>query len=321
MHSVGSAADQGTIIKIATLAPEGSTWVNIFNTIDDQIRQKTGDQVGLRIYPGGVLGDEKDMLRKMNIGQIHGAALSSPGLSTLFKELDIFQIPFLFQTYGEVDYILTHMSTFFKRGLAANGYILLGWSEGGFVRLMTTSPATTLEELKRLKVWNWEEAPISKAIFDEAGVTGIPLSVPDVLVGLQTGLVDVVYAPPAGAIALQWFTRVKYILDLPLLYMAGGVVVKQSVFQGLAADHQKIVQAVFDEYMPILQAAIRQDNQEALQIMAKHGVQTLKPPPDQIEVFKQLSTRALTNLPGSTFSPQTLAQVHELLEKYRAGTQ
>jgi TRAP-type C4-dicarboxylate transport system substrate-binding protein len=306
-------------IKIATLAPEGSTWVKTLNAINAELQQKTEGQVRLRIYPGGVLGDEKDMLRKMQIQQIHGAGLSSPGLSMLYKELDIFQVPFLFQNHGEVDYVLTQMDAFFRKGLDQSGYVLLGWTGGGFVRLMTITPATTLEDLQQAKVWTWEDAPISRAIFEAAGVTGIPLSVPDVMVGLQTGLVDVVYAPPAGAIALQWFTRVKYITDLPLIYVTGGVVIKKNIFQSLETDHQAIVKQVFSEHLGKLISAIRQDNEEALQIMIKHGVQMVTPPPDQIEAFKQISARALKNLPVSTFVPATMAEANRLLEEYRAG--
>ena len=318
MPSTGAAKKMA--IKIATLAPEGSTWIKTFNTINAEIEQKTQGQVRLRIYPGGVLGDEADMLRKMHIQQIHGAALSSPGLSVLFKEIDIFQIPFLFQEHGEVDHVLAEMDAFFKRGLADSGYVLLGWVGGGFVRLMTITPATTLEDLKQAKVWTWEEAPISSAIFREAGVTGIPLSLPDVLVGLQTGLVDVVYAPPAAAIALQWFTRIKYITDLPLIYVTGGVVIKKNIFESLQTEHQAIVQQAFDEHLRTLISAIRQENEDAIEVMVKQGIQLVKPAPDQIEVFKQISTRALANLPPTTFSPSTLAEANRLLQEYRKGT-
>ena len=209
-------------IKIATLAPEGSSWIKAFYAIDAEVRTKTDKQVGFKFYPGGVLGDEKDMLRKMHIGQIHGAALTSAGLSAIFSEMDVFQIPFLFESHHEVDYVTQEMTAVFKKGLAENGYILLGWSEGGFVRLMSTTPVATLDDLRKVKVWTWEDAPMTKAIFDQANVSAIPLSVPDVLVGLQTGLVDVVYAPPSGAISLQWFTKTKYMTEVKLIYLIGG---------------------------------------------------------------------------------------------------
>ncbi len=194
------------------------------NTLTAEVMKKTENRVQFKIYPGGTLGDEMDMLRKMKIGQIQSAALSSGGLSALSKEIDVLQIPFLFQKYEEADSILKKMDSLFRKGFEENGYVLLGWSEAGFVYLMSTIPISSVADLKKAKVWIWEESPMSKAIFDEAGVKAIPLSVPDVLVGLQTGLVDVVYAPPTVAISLQWFTKVKYLSDVPLAYLAGGIV-------------------------------------------------------------------------------------------------
>ena len=207
----GDSAAKSVLIKIATLAPEGSTLMQTLNELKPEILHKTDKTVRLRIYPGGILGDEKDMLRKLHIGQIHGAVLTSSGLSSLFGEIDVLQIPFMFQTYEEVDHVMAKMDAFFRKGFAANGHVLVGWSEAGFVRLMSTTPVTDLNDLRKMKVWTWEDAPMAEAIFDEAEVAAIPLTVPDVLVGLQTGLVDVVYAPPAGAISLQWFTKVKYL--------------------------------------------------------------------------------------------------------------
>lgn len=196
-------AEKSFLIKMATLAPEGSSWMKTFNTLNTEVMKKTENKVQFRIYPGGVLGDEMDMLRKLKIGQIQGVALTSGGLSTLFKEMDVLQVPFLFQTYEEVDTVLKKMDSFFRKGFEDNGYVFLGWSEAGFIYLMSTLPISSVADLKKAKVWIWEESPMSKAIFDEAGVKAIPLTVPDVLVGLQTGLVDVVYAPPARAISLQ----------------------------------------------------------------------------------------------------------------------
>jgi len=198
-----------TVIKIATLAPDGSSWMKTLNAINAEVMEKTKGKVVFRIYPGGVLGDEKDMMRKMQIGQIQGAGLSSGGLATIFKEIDVMHIPFFFQNYEEVDYLLKKMGPYFKKGLEDDGYILLGWSEAGFVYLLSTVYVSSVNDLKKAKVWIWQESPMAKAIFHEAGVAAIPLSLPDVLVGLQTGLVDVVYSPPTVAIALQWFTKVK----------------------------------------------------------------------------------------------------------------
>jgi len=304
-------------IKIATLAPEGSPWIKTFQTIDAEVREKTDNQIGIKVYPGGVLGDEKDMLRKMHIGQIHGAALTSAGLSAIYGELDVFQIPFLFESHHEVDYVIDEMDAFFQKGFEENGYILLGWSEGGFVRLMSTAPVATMDDLRKLKVWTWEDSPMTKVIFDQANVSAIPLSVPDVLVGLQTGLVDVVYAPPSGAILLQWFTKTKYITDVKLIYLVGGLVMQKKMFNKLSPEHQKILLETCRHRMNELKTIIRKENQEALQVMIKHGVKIITPTPPQIAEFKEVSDQAMLRLEGKSFSKKVRDEVVAKILTYR----
>ena len=149
MLSPSNSSAKTLVIKLATLAPEGSSWIATFNSINKEVQEKTDRQVRFKFYPGGVLGDEKNMLRKMHIGQIQGAALSSAGLSAIFNEMDVFQIPFLFQSHNEVDYIIKEMDAFFRKGFDKSDYILLAWSEGGFVHLMSTTPVATLKECNR----------------------------------------------------------------------------------------------------------------------------------------------------------------------------
>jgi len=310
-------AEKSVIIKLATLAPEGSSWMKTINALNAEVMKKTEDRVQFRIYPGGVLGDEMDMLRKMKIGQIQAAAFTSGGLSSLFKEIDVSQVPFLFQKYEEVDYILTKMGSFFRKGFEDNGYILLGWSEGGFVYLMSTLPISSVADIKKAKVWIWEESPMSKAIFDEVGVKAIPLSVPDVLVGLQTGLVDVVYAPPSGAISLQWFTRVKYLADVPLVYLAGGIVVKKDSFKGIPPPDQNLIMDVFQRHLDQLKVLTRNENREAIKVMTKQGMKIITPSKDQIDEFKKLSNKAMGHITGQSFSKKVFDEVTSSLETYR----
>ncbi|MGD9261032.1 MAG: TRAP transporter substrate-binding protein DctP, partial [Desulfobacterales bacterium] len=306
-----------TTIKIATLAPEGSAWINNLNDLNAEVKKKTNNSVLFKIYPGGVLGDEKDMIRKMYVGQIHAAILTSAGLSGIFNEMDVFQIPFLFETYDEVDYVIKKMAPFFEDGFEKKGYRVLGWSEGGFIRLMSTKPIANLSDLQKAKVWTWEDAPMAQAIFDEADVSAIPLSIPDVLVGLQTGLVEVVYAPPTGAISLQWFTKTKYMTDVPLIYLIGAVVVKKNIFKKIPPDHQQVLIDICTEHMEQLKLTLRKENQEAIKVMTKHGVKLIKPTQVQIEEFKKVSQNAMNNQTGKSFSKKVRDEVMTHLEEYR----
>jgi TRAP-type C4-dicarboxylate transport system substrate-binding protein len=312
-------AEKIFLIKMGTLAPEGSSWMKTFNALNAEVIKKTENKVQFRIYPGGVLGDEMDMLRKLKIGQIQGAALTSSGLSTLFKEMNVLQVPFLFQTYDEVDATLKKMDPFFRKGLEDNGYVLLGWSEAGFVYLMSTVPIASVADLKKAKVWTWEDSPMSKAIFDEAGVKAIPLTIPDVLVGLQTGLVEVVYAPPTGAISLQWFTKVKYLTDVPLIYLAGGVVVKNDIFKRIPQTSQNFILESFQQHLDQLKIITRNENLDAIKVMVKNGVKIITPSKDQIDEYKRLSNKAIGHISGQIFSKKVLDEVSSFLESYRRG--
>ncbi len=314
-----AGAEKGFVIKLGTLAPEGSSWVKTFNALNTEVMKKTENKVQFRIYPGGVLGDETDMLRKLKIGQIQGAALTSGGLSAFFKEIDVSQVPFLFQTYEEVDFVLKKMDSFFRKGFEDNGYMLLGWSEAGFIYLMSTVPIASVADLKKAKVWIWEDSQMSKAIFDEAGVKAIPLSIPDVLVGLQTGLVEVVYAPPTGAISLQWFTKVKYLTDVPLIYMAGGVVVKKDIFKQIPQPSQNFILEIFQRQLDQLKVITRNENRDAVKVMVKNGVKIIAPSKDQIDEYKRVSNKAMGHISGQTFSKKVLDEVTSFLESYRKG--
>ena len=321
MLSPSSSSAKTLVIKLATLAPEGSSWIATFNSINKEVQEKTDRQVQFKFYPGGVLGDEKDMLRKMHIGQIHSAALSSAGLSVIFNEMDVFQIPFLFQSHKEVDHVIKEMDAFFRNGFEKNDYVLLAWSEAGFVHLMSTTPVATLDDLRKVKVWTWADSPMTKVIFDEANVSAIPLSVPDVLVGLQTGLVDVVYAPPSLAISLQWFTKTKYLTDVNLLYLIGGMVMKKKLFNKMSPAHQNILMDVFRRQMARLKTTIRKENQEALQVMVKHGVKIITPSPAQVTEYKTVSEKAMRRLEDKSFSKKVKDEVTAKLEAYRKKNQ
>ena len=319
--STTAGAAESIEIKMATLAPEGSSWMKIFEAINAEVSKKTNAEVSFKFYPGGVLGDEKDMLRKLYIGQINGAALTSAGLSAIFGEMDVFQIPFLFQSYGEVDFVIKEMDGFFREGLEKHGYVLLGWSEGGFVRLLSTMPIATLDDLRKAKVWTWAGSPMTKAIFDQAGISAIPLSIPDVLVGLQTGLVDVVYAPPTGAISLQWFTKIKYMTDVNLTYLIGGVVVKKNIFEKISPANRQILMDTCRRQMAQLKTTIRKENQEAIQVMAKQGIKIIHPTPEQVADFISVSEKAMLKLEGKSFSKKVRDEVIAEIEAYRKKNQ
>lgn len=160
---------------------------------------------------------------------------------------------------------------------------------------------------------------MAKAIFDEAGVKAIPLTIPDVLVGLQTGLVDVVYVPPTGAISLQWFTKVKYMTDVPLAYLGGGIVVRKDTFKQIPTSYQNLIVESFQRHLDQLKVVTRNENREAIKVMAKQGVKIITPSQNQVDEFKKLSNKAMSHPGSQSFSKKVLEEVTSSLESYRKG--
>lgn len=305
------------LLKLATLAPEGSSWVKAMRSIDAEVRQKTRGAVGFKIYPGGVQGDENVVLRKMRIGQLHAGSFAGQGASLVFPDILALEIPFLFNDYQEIDYVLEQMDTFYQKGYEERGFILLGWSDIGFVNILSQKPIRATADIRGLKVWRLEKEPITAVVFSKAGVTSVPLAIPDVLLGLQTNLVEVVYAPPVAAIVLQWFTRVKYLTKLPINYTLGTLLVSKKAFLKLAPQHQAIVRTVAATHTRKQSLQNRKENEEAVQVMKANGLELVVPMQEEIESFEQLVRDSIPELVGKAFSQQSFEMVHTHLGDFR----
>ncbi len=316
-YQSSAGAREQYVIKLATLAPEGSPWMDTFHEINDEIVVKTGGKVRLKAYPGGVLGEDRDMLRKMRIGQIHAGGFTGMGLGSINGDIFVMEIPFLFQNYGEVDHVMARMDDHFRKGFEKKGYVLLGWSEIGFGYLLSNIPITSMKDVRGRKVWLWEGDPIASPVLRKAGVTPVPLGIPDVLMALQTDLVEVVYASPLAAIALQWFTKVKYMMDLPLTYALGGILVDKRIFGNMPSHLHGIVREVFQNHSALLNIRTRGDNEEAIRVMAKQGIKIVTPTDEETEEFKRMSREAIDELGSTVFSRDVLAEVRSHINQYR----
>jgi TRAP-type transport system periplasmic protein len=305
------------VLKIGTLAPEGSAWTKVFREINKELEQKTGKQVILRVFPGGVLGDEEDMLRKIKVGQIQGGFFTGGGLGIVFNDIRILAIPFLFENYREVDGTMAKMSGFFEKGFLANGYKIMGWGENGFIYLLSKQPINNAADLRKGKVWIWEDTAMGKAVFKEVGVNPIPLGIPDVLVSLQTGMIDTVYASPLAAISMQWFTRVSYITDLPLSYSVGALMLQKTAFDKIPKEFQGPVEEIFRKHLDSMKNTVRQENQKALGVMAKQGIKTVTPTAKDTGDLQATVFKALDPLGNTIFSRKTFEEIKGILKTLR----
>lgn len=308
-----------TTFKIASLAPDGSSWITALRDIDTDLRDATQGQVRLKIYPGGVQGDEDVVLRKIRIGQLHGAGLGGTGLSHVLPDVLALEMPFQFSNYDEIDYVLQRMEPYYQAAFDEAGFVLLGWSDIGFVYLLAQAPVRSVDDIRGRKVWRLQDEPITGVLFEKAQVTSVPLAIPDVLLGLQTNLVDVVYASPAAAIVLQWFTRVATYTDLPINYAIGALLLHKKAFADLTAEQQQLLRDVAARHMSAHNTRSRTDNLKALRVMEQQGVRPVTPSPEAVATFQALVAESVPELVGKAFSRAAYDAVQQHLADLRAS--
>jgi TRAP-type C4-dicarboxylate transport system substrate-binding protein len=311
-----------TTFKIASIAPDGTSWMTEMRKGAEEIKARTEGRVEFRFYPGGIMGNDKSVLRKIRVGQLHGGALTGGGLAEIYPEADVYSVPFLFRNYGEVDAVRAQIDPLLLEGVKEQGYISFGISEGGFAYLMSTSPIAGIDDLAGHKVWVPEGDEISRAAFEASNVSPVSLPLTDVLTGLQTGLIDTVAGSAIGAIALQWHTRVKYLTDAPLAYLYGTMVLKRRAFEKLSEADQQVVSEVMSGVFKRLNAQNRKDDGSALEALRSQGIEFIQPNPEETERWRRSVDGAMNKLlEQGLFDAAILRRIEALLAERRQTSQ
>jgi len=268
----GSELRADTTIKIATLAPNGSSWMRHFNEWGSAVRDRTHGTVRLRFYPGGVAGDERDVIRKMRTGQMHGASVTSIGLAQIHRPVLVLQVPGLFRDYAALDRARDALRDEFATAFAAGGFVLVGWGDVGPIHTFSKRAIRTPADLRRARPWLWSDDPITRELYSVLRVTGVPLGLPEVYAGLQTGMIDTLTASPIAMLALQWHSSVGHMTAESEAMAIGATVISKRSFDTLTAEEQRIVLATGAEHHRRLIAAIRRDDARALTTLKEHGL-------------------------------------------------
>ncbi|HVS16229.1 MAG TPA: TRAP transporter substrate-binding protein DctP [Thermoanaerobaculia bacterium] len=268
-----AAAAGAQKIKMATLSPEGSPWDTILKKMGEQWEQGTGGRVGLTIYPGGVAGDEPDIIRKMKIGQYQAAALSVAGLADIDEYFTVFEIPLFFDSYPEMRSVLETLTPTLTGRLEAKGFQLLGWGYVGWVYFFTAKPVTALEDLQALKIFTWAGDEAMVRWWRRNGFRPVSLSATDILTGLETGMIEAISVPPLYAMQMQYYKQAPYMADLGLAPMMGAIVMSKRGFDRISAADQKVVLAAAQEASTKVLEQIPKLDETAVKLMQSQGLE------------------------------------------------
>ncbi len=306
--------------KIATLSPDGSFWMTTMKDAAKEVAKQTENRVKFRFYPGGVMGNDKAVLKKIRIGQLQGAALSGGALAARVPNTQVYNIPLLFRSYDEVDFVRKQLDADLEEDFSKAGFVNFGLVEGGFAYILSKRRIAGADDLKKNKVWVPSDDPASQSASDSFGIAPVALSIGDVLTGLQTGLIDTVAASPIGAIALQWHTQVKHLLDVPIIYIFALLAIDEKAFGKISTEDQTIVNTVMRAAAKKMDAQNRKDNQNAFSALENQGIKMVTPDTGQLKEWKEKGVVAAeVFVKRGKISLAVVNKVQSLLSEYRAS--
>lgn len=318
--NISFAADAPVKIKLGTLAPKDSSPHQSLKVMAETWRQAPGGGVALTIYTDGTLGGEADMVRRMRIGQIQAALLTSAGLADIDDSATALQtMPLVFRTLDEVDYVREKIHLKLEQRLADKGFIVLFWTDAGWVKFFSRKPVVYPDDLKKQKLFAWAGDNKTIDIIKAAGYQPIPLETADILPGLQTGLIDAVPAPPFFALAGQFYGPAPHMLDMNWSPLAGALIITKKAWDQIPPDARKVVRESAEKAGDDIRTQARKEMTESVDAMKKRGLVVHEMPPEAEAAWRKLAEDAYPRIRGVIVPSDLFDEVQALLKEYRVG--
>lgn len=308
-------------LKFATLMPTGTSWSKLMHDWIKEVEEKSEGRIKFRLYAGGVMGDEPDVLRKIRKGQLHGGMFTGYGIGRIYSPARVLEVPFMFKNTDESDYVRDEMMPELEAGFRESGFELLGWPEVGFIHFFSKQPIRSMEGIKKLKIWLWQGDPLGEAFFKAAEIDPIPLSIIDVYTQLSArhGSIDTVYTSSFGAIALQWYTKLNYGSRIPFTNAIGGLLVSNRFFDKLPEDLQQLLKTTGKRLSDDIRERAREENTKSLAILEKNGIEFMFDWSDaNMDEMLEIRDQAAKHLEKTNYIPAaTFDKAQQLVKDFR----
>lgn len=289
-------AEAQQVIKMATLVPEGSAWMRELRTAAREVQDGTKGRVQLKFYPGGVMGSDTVVLRKIHLGQLQGGVLASSDLAAIHPDAAVYSLPFLFSDWSQAERARRQVDPLLARGFEAKGLKMLAASNVGFAYLMSSKELRTRADITSARLWIPQSDEIAERTFRLGGVSPIMLPLGDVFTSLQTGLVDTVANTPSGTVALQWHGKMRTMVDLPVSFVVGYVVMDMKPWNKLAPPDQAVVAGAFRNAAKRLDGNVRRDDDAALAAMKKQGLKVTVMDPAETTRWRRIGDQVIRDM-------------------------
>lgn len=321
LFSNNVTANEIYTLKFATLIPTGTTWTKTFDKWVSDLEVKSQGRLKFKMYSGGVMGDEPDVLRKIRKGQLHGGLFSGYGIGRIYSPARILELPFLFKNTDESDYVRKLLMPEIETGFRNNGFELLGWPEVGFIHFFSKNKIQSIDDIKNSRIWLWQGDPLGEALFAAADIKPVPLSIIDVYSQLSAkhGSIDTVYMSTFGAIALQWYSKVNYATHISVTNAIGAVVVSNSFYNKLPEDLRQLLKTSATTASDTIREQTRKENIKSKQLLIDNGIEFLWDWDEaNIDEFISIRDQAASHLIKTSYIPEAFFnKTRDHLNTYR----
>jgi TRAP-type C4-dicarboxylate transport system substrate-binding protein len=299
------------------LAPEGSPWDVALRRIAADWYAASNGRLKVKVYAGGIAGDESSMIRKIRINQLQAAAVTGVGLGSLVEDFFTVQLPFLIHTSEEMEHVMAELEPTFNRMMEEKGFTMVTWFLAGWAYLFSKTPVATLRDAQSLKMYTDAATPKIVQAWEELGFEAVSIASTEVMVALQSDLVEAFIMTPLIAAAMQWFGVAKHMMDLPLAPMMSGIIISERVWKGIPEDLRTELLAIVDRHMQTLAEETTALEEQALAIMLDNGLQNRPVSPQTAAEWRRVMGEGLDLVTGTVVSEQMVEQVQKLLREYR----
>lgn len=313
-----AARAQAAVVKLATLVPEGSVWDKALRDMGAEWSSSTQGRVSLRVYPGGVAGDEPDVVRKMRIGQLQAAAVTTAGLASIDPSFNVFNVPMFFTSYPELYATLDKLEPVLKARLDAKGFVLLSWGHGGWVYFFTKNPVESVDGLRKSKMFTWAGDDEMVSIWKSKGFNPVPLAATDIMTGLQTGMIDSYPTTPLLGLTLQWYRQTPNMVGMGMAPLVGGLVMSKVAWLKLPEADRASVQAACDRMERRLEIEVPRQDTSAVAEMQKRGLKVNAVSAANAAQFRSVAEDFATAMAGVRIPPDVLALARKERDAFRA---
>lgn len=293
-----SAAAKPIVIKLATLAPNGSTWHETLKDMGEQWRLASSGRVVLRIYPGGVAGEERDVIRRIRVGQLHAGLITNNGLGGIAQETLALIIPLLADSRESLDHVFSILTPRLDEVLEEKGFVALNWGDAGWVRFFVPEADPSIEAVQRARLFVWSGDDIAVEIWKRTGFNAVPLSSDDVLPSLQTGMINAFSAPPMVALVKQWFPSTPVMIDLPWAPLIGATIISKRTWNKIPESLRPKLKSIAEDTGVRLRSEVAELERTAITEMQKRGLTVVRPDKAQTKRWHEVIRSAYPAIRG-----------------------